>query len=1212
MAAAGTAGAAAQQQARGELAHGFVVAGSPIPSLPNGTVFVAAPESEWWDGRPVYKATTAAGSRGADVTLFWGRKTDMWVFTPAYFNLSAAQKTGGGYGVARCPSTAGGQVPVGGTAGAAVPSWRCYVEKKWQDRRLTLRPLASAAEQVAAEAAAAAAAANEAAAQQQARGELADGFVLAGSPIPSLPDGTVFVPAPESEWWDGRPVYTAAGWGALFWGRKNDTWVFAGTYTTLTAAQKEEGGPDSGVACSLQSSAAGGRVPVGPARTWHCLISAGNWQDHPLTVRGVKEKSAAKKIAIRSRRDAARDAIRGKDAAALKKALTLPDASGLEIDIGKDVFAGVLNLLAKDWAGGGLLAAALEAGVDPNTADQNGRTLLHEAAVLDDVNLARLLLDWGAVLDPQSSSGRTPLHDGANNGNDGQSAVLKLLLDKGAKTTIIDAEGKTPLILAVEGPRTSAAIFLVEAGASVAAKRRDGKRVLDILDNAAKYQPESRKLATAIRDMLSLQSLDKFFGASRTEWINENCGVREPMLKLAAPCFDGDPPAAGNPNVERMRVGQWDVVSDTYFDHGVNSGAPHPALYTALAYAAAAVGVNVVCNPDDVKEQLDAYETVLSTTCGAFGPGGGEPAPEPETGAGAGSTVHPVSPLYFLAHARYAALIADDSRRLFLLVHFEKCFPHLAKSVDTTGWLDSDEVAALQRIKDKAADDVKLQTTKSDGPARRGPTLTDTPQGPADDSIDAQWDQIKGQLNAAQREPMEELLALTGLAEVKEVALEIYEGVLGEQKLIQNGRERSVGEGSLNFVFMGNPGTGKSTVGRLFAKLLAAAGARPGHKFIEMNASKALRMGASAFANELGSLTGGEKGVAPPPTELREGMAVEVLVGERKSKSQRNDDCWYPATVLFVHEDGKVDVKYSNGEISKKLDDDAFKKVRPLAQAGQQVGGALFLDEAYDLEPATNSVGATILNDIMEAAEKHRDKVTIIMAGYRDDIERKLYDYNPGVASRFRDVPFADFDYDQLHEIFCGFVKEHDVRTEPKVAEVGARRVARQIGTKGFGNARAVRKLFEVAQTRATQSYYRAPGRGQLEMTVEHVIGKRPDEANIPELCKALAELHAKTGLAKVKEEVDQLVSLAQNNWDQEVGQCPLMFAPAILFFFEKSRTKLLFFLSGAWRRHRPGATQPPVSREPWNWEDDHSLAVRTDSRGDRTDQQGRGDRQES
>ena len=57
--------------------------------------------------------------------------------------------------------------------------------------------------------------------------------------------------------------------------------------------------------------------------------------------------------------------------------------------------------------------------------------------------------------------------------------------------------------------------------------------------------------------------------------------------------------------------------------------------------------------------------------------------------------------------------------------------------------------------------------------------------------------------------------------------------------------------------------------------------------------------------------------------------------------------------------------------------------------------------EAYDLDPATNSEGRSILAEIMSVAEKFRERVTIILAGYQDDIEKKLFAFNVGLASRF-------------------------------------------------------------------------------------------------------------------------------------------------------------------------------------------------------------------
>jgi hypothetical protein len=61
--------------------------------------------------------------------------------------------------------------------------------------------------------------------------------------------------------------------------------------------------------------------------------------------------------------------------------------------------------------------------------------------------------------------------------------------------------------------------------------------------------------------------------------------------------------------------------------------------------------------------------------------------------------------------------------------------------------------------------------------------------------------------------------------------------------------------------------------------------------------------------------------------------------------------------------------------------------------------------QAYDLDPANNRIGAEILNEIMAAAEDHRDKVTIILAGYRQDVEQKLY----VLCTRLAHEPSANF-----------------------------------------------------------------------------------------------------------------------------------------------------------------------------------------------------------
>ena len=56
----------------------------------------------------------------------------------------------------------------------------------------------------------------------------------------------------------------------------------------------------------------------------------------------------------------------------------------------------------------------------------------------------------------------------------------------------------------------------------------------------------------------------------------------------------------------------------------------------------------------------------------------------------------------------------------------------------------------------------------------------------------------------------------------------------------------------------------------------------------------------------------------------------------------------------------------------------------------------IFIDDAHNLDPRSSAEGRAIFNDILRIAEDCRETVTIILAGRRSDIEKKLIAYNPG------------------------------------------------------------------------------------------------------------------------------------------------------------------------------------------------------------------------
>ena len=169
--------------------------------------------------------------------------------------------------------------------------------------------------------------------------------------------------------------------------------------------------------------------------------------------------------------------------------------------------------------------------------------------------------------------------------------------------------------------------------------------------------------------------------------------------------------------------------------------------------------------------------------------------------------------------------------------------------------------------------------------------------------------------------------------------------------------------------------------------------------------------------------------------------------------------------------------------------------------------------------------GRAILTQLLTVAEDRRTEISIILAGYKDDIENKLYAANPGVKSRFQrgEIMFEDYNEAELRRILLGMVHKHRWRLEDeRVTNVVARRVARARGTKGFANARSMRIALEIAYQAAMQ---RAPGTTTYQ-TVDF-IGERPDPATIPALQAALDELEGTTGLRQIKAAVRSLVGLA-------------------------------------------------------------------------------------
>lgn len=84
------------------------------------------------------------------------------------------------------------------------------------------------------------------------------------------------------------------------------------------------------------------------------------------------------------------------------------------------------------------------------------------------------------------------------------------------------------------------------------------------------------------------------------------------------------------------------------------------------------------------------------------------------------------------------------------------------------------------------------------------------------------------------------------------------------------------------------------------------------------------------------------------------------------------------------------------------------KKTKEMVE--KALGGVLFIDEAYSLvEDTRGGYGDEVINTLVSEIENHRGELTVIIAGYPEEMEVFL-NSNPGLRSRFSCVlHFEDY-----------------------------------------------------------------------------------------------------------------------------------------------------------------------------------------------------------
>jgi ATPase family associated with various cellular activities (AAA) len=135
---------------------------------------------------------------------------------------------------------------------------------------------------------------------------------------------------------------------------------------------------------------------------------------------------------------------------------------------------------------------------------------------------------------------------------------------------------------------------------------------------------------------------------------------------------------------------------------------------------------------------------------------------------------------------------------------------------------------------------------------------------------------------------------------------------------------------------------------------------------------------------------------------------------------------------LGILEHGRVRFVKRSDLVGKYLGHTAAKTRQVIEDAR---GGVLVIDEAYSLgdTEGRDSFSRECIDTLNQALSEEKQNFVCIIAGYKEDLEQRFFNSNPGLERRF---PFRysipDYTPSQLREIFLSIVAENQWEMDPK------------------------------------------------------------------------------------------------------------------------------------------------------------------------------------
>jgi probable Rubsico expression protein CbbX len=145
------------------------------------------------------------------------------------------------------------------------------------------------------------------------------------------------------------------------------------------------------------------------------------------------------------------------------------------------------------------------------------------------------------------------------------------------------------------------------------------------------------------------------------------------------------------------------------------------------------------------------------------------------------------------------------------------------------------------------------------------------------------------------------------------------------------------------------------------------------------------------------------------------------------------------------------------------------------------MGGVLFIDEAYNVYRLDNErdYGQETVEMLLQVMENDRQDLVVIMAGYKDKMERFFGDV-PGISSRIaHHLDFPDYEVSELMAIARLMLATQRYRFGPDAEKAFEEYITLRKAQPNFANGRSVRNALERLRMRQAIRLFEAANRGR-------------------------------------------------------------------------------------------------------------------------------------